>query len=137
MKQPENRNPLVQWVFLKGILRNLLLPMAIRLMGSHPIPILKNEVLIFILMGDNSYDNRYLLDVNYRADGSSVFGSNKQFTTTWAVGLAWNLHNEKFIKDNTSIFSVLKLRASIGNPGNQNFQDLTIQLQHINLITGY
>lgn len=75
----------------------------------------------FYFNGGYSYDNRYLLDVNYRADGSSVFGSNKQFTTTWAVGLAWNLHNEKFIKDNTSIFSVLKLRASIGNPGNQNF----------------
>ena len=61
------------------------------------------------------------MDVNFRADGSSVFGSNKQFTTTWAIGLAWNLHNEGFIKNNTDFFSMLKLRASIGNPGNQNF----------------
>ena len=62
-----------------------------------------------------------MLDVNLRADGSSVFGSNKQFTTTWAVGLGWNIHNENFIKEHTDFFSMLKLRASIGNPGNQNF----------------
>lgn len=30
-------------------------------------------------------------------------------------------HNESFIKDNTNLFSMLKIRASIGNPGNQNF----------------
>lgn len=75
----------------------------------------------FYFNGGYSYDNRYLLDVNYRLDGASVFGSNKQFTTTWAVGLAWNLHNEKFIKENTDVFNVFKIRASIGNPGNQNF----------------
>lgn len=75
----------------------------------------------FYLNGGYSYDNRYLLDVNFRLDGASVFGSNKQFTTTWAVGLAWNLHNEKFIKENTDIINIFKIRASVGNPGNQNF----------------
>ena len=81
----------------------------------------KKRTANFYFNGGYSYDNRYLLDVNFRADGSSVFGSNKQFTTTWAIGLAWNLHNEGFIKNNTNFFSMLKLRASIGNPGNQNF----------------
>ena len=81
----------------------------------------KKRTANFYFNGGYSYDNRYLLDVNFRADGSSVFGSNKQFTTTWAIGLAWNLHNEGFIKNNTDFFSMLKLRASIGNPGNQNF----------------
>ncbi len=81
----------------------------------------KKRTANFYFNGGYSFDNRYLFDVNYRADGSSVFGSNKQFTTTWAVGVAWNLHNEKFVKDNTNLFSMLKLRASIGNPGNQNF----------------
>ena len=81
----------------------------------------KKRTANFYFNGGYSYDNRYLLDVNFRADGSSVFGSNKQFTTTWAIGLAWNLHNEGFIKNNTDFFSMLKLRASIGNPGNQSF----------------
>ncbi len=75
----------------------------------------------FYFNGGYSYKNRYLLDANIRLDGSSVFGSNKKFTTTWAVGLAWNIHNEKFIKDRTDIFDMLKIRASVGNPGNQNF----------------
>ena len=75
----------------------------------------------FYMNGGYSYDNRYMLDVNLRSDGTSVFGANKRFSTTWAVGLAWNLHREKFIADNTSLFDMLKIRGSVGNPGNQNF----------------
>ncbi|MEY8685966.1 SusC/RagA family TonB-linked outer membrane protein [Bacteroides sp. AN502(2024)] len=72
-------------------------------------------------IGNYSYDNRYLLDFSYRVNGASVFGTNKHYIGTWAVGLAWNLHREKFISDNFDGISMLKLRASIGNPGNQNF----------------
>jgi TonB-linked SusC/RagA family outer membrane protein len=64
--------------------------------------------------------SKYLADFNYRKDGSSVFGSNRRFTDTWTIGLAWNLHNEKFFKQ-YSWFNQFKIRASIGNPGNQNF----------------
>lgn len=67
-----------------------------------------------------AYDNRYLLDFSYRLDGSSVYGSNRRFTNTWSVGLAWNIHNEGFIKD-VNWINLMKLRGSIGNPGNQNF----------------
>ena len=74
----------------------------------------------FYMNANYAFNNRYLVDFNLRADGASAFGSNKLFSTTWAVGLAWNMHNEAFVKawgwvDN------LKIRASIGNPGNQNF----------------
>lgn len=72
-------------------------------------------------IGNYSFNNRYLLDFSYRVNGSSIFGTDKHYIGTWAVGLAWNLHNEKFIKDNISGISMFKLRASIGNPGNQNF----------------
>lgn len=73
------------------------------------------------LNGGYSLMNKYMVDVSYRVNGSSVFGTSKQYTNTWAVGLAWNLHNEKFIKNWTDGISLLKIRASIGNPGNQNF----------------
>ena len=72
-------------------------------------------------IGNYAYDNRYLLDFSYRVNGSSVFGTNKHYIGTWAVGLAWNIHREKFIEDNFDGISMLKLRASVGNPGNQNF----------------
>ncbi|MCM1448721.1 MAG: SusC/RagA family TonB-linked outer membrane protein [Clostridiales bacterium] len=75
----------------------------------------------FYFNGNYSYKNKYLLDVNLRLDGTSVFGSNRQFTETWAVGLAWNLANEDFIINHTDIFNMFKIRGSIGNPGNQSF----------------
>ena len=58
-----------------------------------------------------AYNNRYLLDVNFRKDGSSVFGTNKRFTDSWSVGVAWNIHNEAFIGDWVDWF---KLRFSVG-----------------------
>ena len=81
----------------------------------------KKRSASFYFNGNYSYMNRYLMDVNIRMDGSSVFGTNRKFTNTWAVGFAWNIHNEKFIKNITDVFTMFKLRASIGNPGNQNF----------------
>ncbi|MEG2341297.1 MAG: SusC/RagA family TonB-linked outer membrane protein, partial [Odoribacter sp.] len=71
--------------------------------------------------GGYSYADRYLLDLSYRVNGSSVFGTTKQFVGTWSVGLAWNIHKESFIKDNFDGINMMKIRASIGNPGNQNF----------------
>lgn len=47
----------------------------------------------FFMNLNYAYNNRYLMDFNLRADGTSVFGSNKLFSTTWSVGLAWNVHN--------------------------------------------
>lgn len=67
-----------------------------------------------------SYDMRYLLDFNLTSNGASQFGINDPFTTTWSVGLGWNIHNEKWFKGSEN-FNYLKLRASYGNPGNQNF----------------
>ena len=72
-------------------------------------------------IGNYAYDNRYLLDFSYRVNGSSIFGTNRHYIGTWAVGAAWNLHREKFIADHLDGISMLKLRGSIGNPGNQNF----------------
>lgn len=74
----------------------------------------------FYLTLNYAFDNRYLLDATYRADGSSVFGVNNLFTNTWSVGLAWNIHNEVFMKD-LDWLTLLKVRGSMGNPGNQNF----------------
>ena len=68
-----------------------------------------------------SFDDRYLMDFSLRENGSSVFGASKRYIGTWSVGLGWNLHKERFIADHLTWINFLKLRASIGNPGNQNF----------------
>ncbi len=68
-----------------------------------------------------SYRNRYLFDLNFRKDGSSLFAVQNKYTTTWAFGLAWNIHQESFMKPLAKDISLFKLRSSIGTPGNQNF----------------
>ena len=49
-----------------------------------------------------------------------MFGTNNRFRNTWSVGVGWNIQNERFLRD-SKFFQLLKLRASVGNPGNQNF----------------
>lgn len=71
--------------------------------------------------GGYALKDRYLLDLTWRLSGSSVFGTNKRYTNTWSVGLAWNLHHENFIRDHVAWITLLKIRGSVGNPGNQNF----------------
>ena len=73
----------------------------------------------FLLSGNYAYKGRYMIDLNYRLDGSSVFGAQKMFTGTWSLGAAWDITNEKWFK--VKWIDFLKLRYSIGNPGNQNF----------------
>ena len=68
-----------------------------------------------------SYDNRYLLDVTGRIDGSSNFASKQRTAPFWALGVRWNVYNEAFMRRN-GIFENLALRASVGTKGNQNFQ---------------
>lgn len=63
---------------------------------------------------------KYMVDFDYRKDGSSIFGASRRYTDTWTVGASWNLHNESFMKP-VKWISYFKLRGSIGNPGNQNF----------------
>jgi TonB-linked SusC/RagA family outer membrane protein len=67
-----------------------------------------------------TYDNRYYVDASYRVDGSSQFGNKNRFAPFWSVGAGWNMHNEAFLRDNEWI-SKLRLRASYGNTGSQNF----------------
>jgi len=67
-----------------------------------------------------SYDNRYLLDLSWRLDGSSQFGMKNTFAPFWSTGIGWNLHNEPFGRDLHNI-TRLKLRYSFGYTGSQNF----------------
>ncbi|RZK39326.1 MAG: hypothetical protein EOO90_19295 [Pedobacter sp.] len=70
-----------------------------------------------------AYNQRYLIDATLRSDGSSVYGADKQFSVIWSVGMGWNIHNESYVKNKLGWINQLRLRGSIGNPGNQNFDD--------------
>src|SRR5205085_1153348 len=55
-----------------------------------------------------------------RADGSTKFGKNNKYGYFPAVGVAWNVSKEDFLKNSTFI-NYLKLRVSWGKTGNQEF----------------
>ena len=68
-----------------------------------------------------SYANRYMMDATLKASASSVFGTDRKWGTFWSLGLAWNIHNESFIKDNINLVKQMKIRISAGSSGNQNY----------------
>lgn len=69
-----------------------------------------------------SYDNRYSLQANFRADAfdSSKLPSNKRWGYFPSFSAGWTVSNEPFFKNNldTRTFNFLKLRASWGRNGN-------------------
>ncbi|MBD2754023.1 SusC/RagA family TonB-linked outer membrane protein [Spirosoma validum] len=65
------------------------------------------------------YKDKYLLTASFRADGSSRFGSNKQYGYFPSVALAWRVSEESFLKNNR-VINDLKLRATYGSTGNQD-----------------
>jgi len=66
-----------------------------------------------------NYDNRYFLTATFRRDGSSKFMTKNKWADFPSASVAWQLVNEKFMKDQ-SLFGSLKLRAGWGEVGNQN-----------------
>ncbi len=76
-----------------------------------------STLLSFLGILDYSYDSRYFLQLSGRYDGSSKFGSNKQWGFFYALGASWNAHNEDFLKDYTWL-NLAKLRVSYGINGN-------------------
>ena len=69
---------------------------------------------------DYNYDERYMLEVTVRRDGSSRFGPGHKWATFPAVSLGWNISNESWFRDNVNWVNQLKLRASWGKNGNEN-----------------
>ena len=72
----------------------------------------------FLLRANYNYDNRYLLTVTAREDGSSRFSEGHQWGAFPSAAIGWNAHNEAFLK-NVKDISQLKFRFSAGLTGNQ------------------
>ncbi|AVR47140.1 SusC/RagA family TonB-linked outer membrane protein [Christiangramia fulva] len=65
------------------------------------------------------FDEKYLVGLTFRYDGSSRLGNNK-FGFFPGASFGWNLHKEDFFKDSSldNIFSKIKPRISYGVNGN-------------------
>lgn len=65
-----------------------------------------------------AYDDKYLLQVSVRRDGSSIFGADRRYGVFPSVSAGWNMNKESFMQD-ISWLNALKLRASYGELGNE------------------
>lgn len=67
-----------------------------------------------------SFNDRYLLELNGRYDGSSKFPKNSRFGFFPSVSLGWRMGQEKFMNWSKSWLDDFKLRASYASIGNQS-----------------
>jgi TonB-linked SusC/RagA family outer membrane protein len=65
-----------------------------------------------------NYDERYLLQLNMRRDGSSRFGENQRFAYFPSASFGWRISQEKFMESVTAVDD-LKFRLSYGVLGDQ------------------
>lgn len=63
-----------------------------------------------------NWDEKYLIEGNFRADGSSRFSKKNRWGYFPSVSAGWRISQEAFMKN--SPFTNLKLRASYGSLGN-------------------
>ena len=90
----------------------------------------ENELQSFFGRLNYSFDDKYLVTITMRADGSSKFGENNKYGYFPSFALGWNMSNEGFMAD-SEIFSKLKLRASWGQTGNQEIPSKITQTSFI------
>jgi len=75
-----------------------------------------------------NWEDKFLINLTGRRDGSSRFGPGKQFGDFGAAGAAWIFSKENFVQERMSFLSFGKLRASYGVTGNDqlpNYQYLS------------
>ncbi len=81
-----------------------------------------NQLLSFFGKINYSFNDKYLASVTLRRDGSSRFGANNRYGFFPAATVGWRIANEPFMQS-LKVVSDLKLRAGIGQVGNQNIGD--------------
>jgi TonB-linked SusC/RagA family outer membrane protein len=67
-----------------------------------------------------NYDQRYLLGITARADGTYVFAPGKRFGYFPAVSFGWNISRESFFETFRKIADEVKIRGSYGLTGSIN-----------------
>src|SRR5690625_4881871 len=94
----------------------------------------------YFLRINYNYDERYLLTLTGRVDGSSKFGPNTKYGYFPSIGVAWNASSEEFYQTSSfyNFMPYLKLRVSYGITGNQEIGSYVTQrfLSSSNIVFG-
>ncbi|WP_158797212.1 TonB-dependent receptor [Pedobacter sp. L105] len=97
---------------------------AASIISSYGEDIQKWSLISYLARLNYSFKDKYLVTATVRTDGSSRFGSNKQYGTFPSAALGWRLSQEDYVKQ-IKWLSDLKLRASYGKAGNFNIGNYT------------
>ncbi|WP_188316079.1 SusC/RagA family TonB-linked outer membrane protein [Chitinophaga agrisoli] len=92
-----------------------------------------------------NFDDKYLLEINGRYDGSSNFTGDNLYSFFPSFSAGWRISREKFWQPLANIIPEFKLRGSYGNTGNQtvnaySFYEALNTLNYVfggNAATGY
>ncbi len=80
-------------------------------------------------LGRINYDymGKYLVTINYRLDGATVFGPDNKWGHFPSFGLAYRMDQENYFKNTIQFLSIMKLRAGYGIAGNSNIPGFRTQ----------
>src|SRR5699024_7017614 len=81
--------------------------------GGGVLAFSDEKSLPFAISGCYSDKRKYIIDLSYRIDGSSVNGFEDRYTKNPALGLRWNLHHEEWTSSLDSM-NLASVRLSWG-----------------------
>jgi hypothetical protein len=85
---------------------------------------------VFARIGYN-WEDKYILNLNGRRDGSTRFGPGRQFGNFGSVGVAYIFSEEKWLKEHLPFLSLGKIRSSYGTTGGDAIPDYQYQTRWI------
>lgn len=94
---------------------------AANIKGMPTSSFLDWRMLSFLGRVNYNFDSRYLLTVNFRADGSSRFNKGNKWGYFPSAAAAWRISQEKFLED-VQWINELKIRAGYGLTGSTSIE---------------
>ncbi|RHJ93530.1 TonB-dependent receptor [Parabacteroides bouchesdurhonensis] len=74
----------------------------------------------YVMRLNYNYDNKYLLEVTGRLDGTPNFAPGRRWGIFPGVSAGWRISEEEFLKGKADFLNDLKIRGSVGQLGNDN-----------------
>jgi len=109
---------------LSGTAADLFIPTLPSVQIANGIRTLNDAVSTWATAGffgrfNYDYDNKYLLEINGRYDGSGRYASDQRWGFFPSASAGWNIDRENFWKGISKVVSRAKIRGSYGTLGNQ------------------
>lgn len=94
-------------------------------------------LMSYIARAQYNYQEKYLLAVTMRADGSSNFAKGHRWGYFPSVSAGWVMTSEDFMESVSDVIDFAKLRASWGQNGNQSIPNFIYSSQIAYVFPGY